>query len=222
MLLGFALEANCAVLDSQFIAEEVKKELISQLQQNYSGEIEVNVKYLPYKSVKIPNGNLKIKAELKSDSLNSQSIAKVSIYVNNTKIKSFGAKIVIRIKDKVWVAKDWIKRGQSLTCLTLEEKEITSVSGNLPGKDFLPRIYRARRNIKPGEVIKLKNIEKIPTVVKNSPVSVTFKTSMVSVTIPCTAVTSGSTGDFIKVKSKKFRKNYIGKIIGKNLILVNI
>ena len=222
MLLGFALQANCAVYDSQFISEKVEKNLTTQLEQNFSGEVEVNVKYLPYKAIEIPDGELNVKAELKSDRIGSQTIVKVSLYVNDTKVKSFGAKVAVSVKENVWVATDWIKRGQSLTSLTMKEKKINSLSTGLPGKGFIPRKYRARRNIKPGEVVQLKNIEKTPTVVKNSPVSVIFKTPTVSITIPCVAVTSGGTGDFIKVQSKKFKKNYVGQIIGKNLILVNI
>lgn len=105
MLLGFNFEAQSAVLSSQFVAEKVKQDLISQLKQDYSGEIKVSVKYLPYKSIEIPDGNIEIKADLKSNSLNSQSIARVSIYVNDEKVKSFGAKIEISIKEKYGLQK---------------------------------------------------------------------------------------------------------------------
>ena len=220
IFLGFTPDVQCAVLKSQFISDQVKNEIVTQLKQDYNGEIEINIKSLPYQSIQIPDGKVEIKSEI--NNLNSTSIVKVNIYVDQVKVKSFGVRAEIKIKDNVWVAKNWIKRGEVLTGITMEKKNVTSIYNNLPGKDFEPISYRARMNIKPGKIIELTNIEEIPTIVKNSPVSLIFKTPTVSVTIPAVAVTSGKTGDFIKVKSQRFRKNYVGKIIGENLVLVNI
>ncbi len=218
IFLGFIPVAQSAVLTSQFVSKQVKNDIITQLKQDYNGEIEVKIKSLPYQSIKIPDGKVKIRSEI--NGLNS--IVKVNIYVDRIKVKTFGARAEIKIKDKVWVAQDWIKRGGILTGLTMEKKDVSSIYNKLPRKDFEPGRYRARINIKPGKIIELNNIEEIPTIVRNSPVSLIFKTPTVSVTIPAIAITSGKTGDFIKVKSKAYRKNYVGKIIGKNLVLVNI
>lgn len=221
MLLGFNPGAYSTVLNSQFISEQVKNSIIENLKDKYEGNIEVNIKSIPYKTVEIPDGKIEIKTNI--NSLSTVSIVKAGIYVNNKKVKTFGVRAEITIiKDSVWVARDWIKRGETLTSLKKEKQEITLSPAKLPGRNFKPAQYMARRNIKPGEVIELNDIQALPTIVRNSPVSVIFKTPSVSVTIPCTAVTSGKTGDFIKVKSKKFKKNYTGKIIGKNLVLVNI
>jgi len=218
--LGFASGAYCAVLDSKFLKNKIEKEITARLEQHREGIIEVKVESLPYEKVEVPDGNVEIKTEI--NNLNSISIVRVSIYVDKSKVKSFGVRAEIKIKDKVWVAHDWIKRGNSLTNLTKEKKDVSSVFNKLPGEGFIPGKYRARRNIRPGEIIELDNIEAIPTIVRNSPVSVIFKTPTVSITIPAVAVTSGKTGDYIKVKSKRYKKNYVGKIIGKNLVLVNI
>lgn len=220
IFLGISSRAYSAVLESQFITEQVKKEVISQLKSDYDGKINVNIRSIPYKTIEIPDGNMEIKTDI--GNFNSISIVRVSIFVDGIKVKSFGVRAEITIKDKVWVAKDWISRGNTLKNLKMVKKEISSELDSLPGNDFNPERYRARRNIKPGEVIEFNNIEVIPTIVRNSPVSVIFKTPTVSITIPCVAMTSGKTGDFIKVKSKRYKKNYVGKIIGKNLVLVNI
>lgn len=218
--VGLNSTAYCAILESQFVINKVKKDIIKQLEQDYDGKVNIEIKHFPYKTIDIPDGNVKMVSEI--GNLSSKSIIKVSIYVNEMKVKTFGLRAEISIKDKVWVAKDWIRRGDTLKNLKMVKTDISSALDKLPGKNFNPSKYMARRNIRPGDIIERNDIETIPTIVRNSPVSVIFKTPTVSVTIPCIALTSGKTGDFIKVKSKAYKKNYVGKIIGKNLVLVNI
>jgi len=220
IFLGINLRAYCADLSSQFVIEEIKNDIIEQLKQIYDGEIEVNIISLPYQTLSLPDGKVEIKAEI--GNLDVISIIKTGIYVNNVRVKSFGARAEIKIKTKAWVAKDWIKTGETLNSIAFEQKEITSSFGSLPQKNFKPGNYMARRNIKPGEVIQIKDIQEIPTIVINSPVSLIFKTPAIAVTIPAIALTSGKTGDFIKVKSIQYKKNYVGKVIGQNLVLINI
>lgn len=220
MLLGNNPMAYSAVLKSQFITEQIKQDITARLNRDYKGSVEVNIRSLPYETVEVPDGKVRIATEI--GNLNAVSIIKVILYVDEVKIKTFGARAEITVKSKVWVSRDWIKRGNTLKNLKMEKKEITSGLNKLPGENFAPEKYMARRNIRPGQIIELDDIEAVPTIVKNSPVSVIFKTPTVSVIIPCIALTSGKTGDFIKVKSEIYKKNYVGKIIGKNIVLVNI
>ena len=222
ILLSFTSKAYSAILNSQFITEQIKSDIKTQLKQHYNGKITVEIKSLPYKSIKVPDGEIEIKTNSNLKKLKSISIIKVNIYVDKVRVKSFGVRAELKIYDKVWVAKDWIKRGGNLNNIAFEEREISSSLSSVPGKDFEPHKYLAKRNIKPGEIINLLYVEGIPLIVKNSPVSVIFKTPLVSITIPGIAVTSGKTGDFIKVKNIRYKKNYMGKIIGKNLVLINI
>lgn len=222
MLLGFVSKAQSAVYDFQEVAGFIQKDIIEQIKQGHDGKVEVEVAALPYQTFELPDGKLEINAELDLNNLNSPAIARVSIYVDKIKIKSFGARVDIKIYEKVWVAQDWIKRGETIKKLKLEEKNVSSIYGIVVKKDFLQGAYLARRNIKPGEIITSDYVEELPTIVKDSPVSLIFKTPQVSVTIPAIALTSGKTGDFIKVKNIQYRKNYVGKIIGENIVLVNI
>lgn len=219
--LGLTPGVSGAVLDDQFISRQIKKNIIEQLKQKHDGKIEVEITALPYKSIEVPDGDIKIETGTDLSSFNS-TIVKVDVYSDDIKVKTFGARVEINVYDKVWVAKDWIKRGESLKNLKLVEKNISSMVNEVTSKDFEPGQYQARKNIRPGDVINRDYIEKVPTIVKNSPVSLIFITPQVSVTIPAIAMTSGKIGDFIKVKNKDYKKSYVGKIIGKNLVLVHI
>lgn len=220
--LLLAAKASCATLEAQVVSREVKKNLIEQIKQTYNGKTEVEVTALPFKSLELPDGDVKIKAELNLQAISSPTIARVSILVNDVKVRTFGARVELKIYDKVWIAKSWIQKGSSLYSVRLEEKEISSIQGGYVKQDSDPANYRARRNIRPGEVINTLSIEETPMIVENSPVSLIFQTSQVSVTVPATALTSGKRGDFIRVKSTNYKKSYVGKIIGENLVLVNI
>ncbi len=220
LLLISGSKADSAVLTSEHVAEKVKNDIIASLEQDQNGEkeVEVKIKAMPFTSLEIPDGEIEIKTRVS----NLNSIVRVWVYVDKTRIKSFGVRVDVKLYEKVWVSQDWVKRGNALNGIVMEKKDISSIKGGLPRKNINPQNYRARRNIKPGKIIEINDIEEIPTIVKNSPVSVIFKTSSVSVTIPAVAMTSGKTGDFIKVKSKKYRQTYVGEIIGDNIVLVNI
>jgi len=220
-LLCLSAKGNAAVLDANFISGQIKKDLVEQIKQKHDGKITVEVTALPFQTIEVPDGVVKIEAQADSGSLDS-AIVKVAVYSDDIKVKTFGARVEINVYDRVWVAKDWIKRGETLKNLKQEERNISSMLNEVTCKDFVPAQYLVRRNIKPGEVINRDYIEEVPTIVKNSPVSLIFKTPQVSVTIPAIAMTSGKTGDFIKVKNRDYKKNYVGKIIGKNLVLVHI
>jgi flagella basal body P-ring formation protein FlgA len=214
--------ASGYIINSQFISEKVKEDLYLKLKPQISGRIELSVEDIPYDLIEIPNGKLKIETEPNFRYFNQNSIVRVNIYVNNIRVKSFGLRIKIQVFDKVWVAKDVINIGESLYSVKLEEKELTSRIADPAKESFNPQNYMAKKIFRPGEIITLGYVEEAPTIMRDSPVSVIFKTSLVSVTVPCTALTSGKTGDYIKVRNKAYRRDYLGKIIGTNLVLVNI
>ena len=217
----FTTKANSAVLDAQILAREIEKDITACIQQEHKGKVEVEVVALPYQTIELPDGNIEIKTETTLQNINS-TILKVNIYVNNIKVKTFGARVEIKIYDKVWVAQNFLQRGDTLKNLKLEEKNISSMPGIAAKENFDPTNYLTKRNVKPGEIINLNYIEEIPMIVKNSPVSLIFKTPLVSITVPAIAVDEGKVGDFIKVKNKAYGKSYVGKIIGENIVLVNI
>jgi len=222
---ALSCKAGAAVLDSQFLKEKIKKEVEEQVKLNTEGNIKVEIGDLPYEKIETKSGkNEKIEVEAKINLrfFNPVTIVKVNILVNGQVCKSFITQAKINIYDKVWVATDYIKRGENLTNVALEEKEITYLPKTITGKNFNPDKYASAKNYKPGDLIDSNFIESIPAIVRDNLVSVIFKTQSVSITMPAIALDSGSIGDYIKVRSKSFKKDYQGKIIGENIVLVSI
>jgi flagella basal body P-ring formation protein FlgA len=228
---ALSIKAGAAVLDSQFLKEKIKKDVEKQIKTNLQdssntkGNIKVEIINLPYEQIETKegkNGKVEIETKMNLRFFNPITIVKVNILVNGEIYKSFIVQAKINIYDKVWVAKGYIKRGDVLTNVALEEKDITYLPKTITGKDFNPYKYISGKNYKPEDVIDSNFIENIPAIVKDSPVSVIFKTPSVSITIQAVALDKGIIGDYIKVRSKDYKKEYMGKIISENLVLVNI
>ncbi len=220
----FCNKTYAAVLSSQDLVEKIKESVSEQIQQNTKQDLEIDVKInsLPYKTMNVPEGKLEIKTSLNSKYFNSSTIVKVKILIDNDLFKTFGARVDLKVYDDVWVTTERIKKGEVLTDLVLEKRNIGSLLNKVVDKDFDSTNYLTTRVMKSGAVIKKESIERIPDIMKGSVVSVIFKTPLVSVVLPAEAITNGYKGGFIKVKNKKYNKKYIGKVIGANLILVNI
>jgi len=223
VFLAFSAQARAVVLNKDFLKEKIKKEVEEQLKSEKRTSVEISE--LPYEKIEIDagkNDKVEIDAKINTRFFNPVTVVRVNILVNGSSQKSFIAQAKINTYDKVWVAKDYIQRGSIFSGVVLEEKEISYLPKTYAKKDFNPYKYVARKNYKPEDVIDVTYVEKIPAIVRNSPVSVIFKTDSVSVTIPAIALEQGGLGDFIKVRSQNYRKDYLGKIISENTVLVNI
>ena len=217
-------KVNAAVLDSHFIIKQIKKDVVEQVSSMVSGKVEVDVTSLPYKTIEVPDGKVDVVTNINLQYFSSLTVARVEILVNGQKVKSFGAPLKLSVYDKVWVAQDVIDRGKSLSNsnLTLEKKELGLMAENAAREDFSPYNCFAKKTFKPGDIIDTRYVEKIPLVMKNSPVSFIFKSSEITITMSAKALDDGKIGDYIRVRNNRYKKDYIGKVISANTVLVNI
>ncbi len=225
IFLTFSLKSGAVVLDGNYLKEQIKKDVEKQIKATLKEKSTVEIVNIPYEKIEIngeKNQKVEIETKINLKYFNPLTLVRVNILVNGESQKSFVAQAKISVYDKVWVAKDYIKRGEALTKVALEEKDITYLPKTIMGERSNPCKYASRKNYKPGDAIDSVFMESIPAIAKYSPVSVIFKTQSVSITIPATALDDGNIGDFIKVRSKNYKKDYMGKIINENMVLVNI
>jgi len=224
LFLLLSLKGECAVLNSQFIESEIKKDLENKISSRIKGKIEVEIKNLPYKTITVKNGKIKFDTFINFDFFSPVTVAKVRVLTDGNEEKLFGVPVKISIYDKVWTVKEFVGRGETLTekNLSVETKEIGLVEKNVfREKD---NIYGSitRKNLFPGEIIDRRFIQSMPIVIKNSPVSVIFRTQNISITVPAEALEDGKNGDLIRVRCKQYKKDFMGVVINNNTILVNI
>jgi len=224
ILFLFSGKAFALSLNNQFLTEQIKKNVEEQISSIMPGKIVVDVKSIPYRGVDIPPGKLKINVSVNTRYFTPCTIAKIQVLVNDKEVTTFGVPVKLQVWDRVWVATDTINRGETFSAsnIKVENKEISliaekaikenvSLEGNLVKKSFVP-----------GEVIDMRFVESIPVIMKSSQVSLIFKTQLIMVNLPGEALDNGKMGDYIKVRNKKYKKDYIGKVIGANRVLINL
>lgn len=224
-LLTFLIEkADAAVLNSKFIIDKAQDSIVKQVSSMVKGKVVAKIEKIPYETLEIPDGKLNIDTYVNLQSFNSFTVAKIDILVDGKKFKTFGTPVKLYVYDEVWVANDLINRGKSLSRanLIIEKKELGLMAAIAVRKDFNLYNCLTKKTYKPGDIIDTRYIEKVPLIIKNSPVSVIFEGSNMSITMSAQALDDGKLGDYIRVRSKKYKKEYIGKVISNNTILVNI
>lgn len=224
-LAVFTASSQASVIYADFISSEIKKDLVKQVSSQIQGRIDVNVNQIPYKTLNIPEGKVEIKAEINMQNyFTSTTVAKVGVFVDNKEFTSFGVPVKISVYDNVWVAAEAINRGSSLTGMNIEvqEKEISEIAKTAARAKNSPDGYLAKKNFRSGEIIDIRHIETIPDIMRNNRVSIIFQSDYVTVSMPGEAMQEGKIGDFIRVRNKQYKKDYIGKVVGNNTILVNI
>jgi flagella basal body P-ring formation protein FlgA len=225
-LIAFLLsgKANASTLNSQFLSNQIKTSVASQINSIIPGRIIVDIRSIPYQNIDIPKGNLKIDVSVNTRYFTPTTIARVLILVDDKEITEFGVPVRIQVWDRVWVAADTINRGETLSAsnIKIENKEISLVTEKVVREDTILEGNLIRKTFVPGEVIDKRFIESIPTIMKSSQVSLIFKTQLITVNLPGEALDNGKLGDYIKVRNKNYKKDYIGKVIGANMVLINL
>ncbi len=222
----FDVNSDAKLLDSEFLKKEIEQDITQKLlnSDNDSKQISIEFKKFNFKSFKICDGDIEVRTSVNSNYISPSSIITVKVFCDNKYVKTFRLPIKLTIKDKVWVAKNSIDRGQTFgySSVCLEEKDITRNYKNIATKGFSVIGNISRRNLRPGAIIDKRFIKKTPTVLKNSFIYLVFEGSKVKITLPGEALQDGGMGDYIKVKNNRLRKRYIGKVIGKNRVLISL
>ena len=217
-------KADAVTLSSQLLISQIKKDVAEQVSSVIPGKIAVDVRSLPYNSIEIPTGNLKINVSVNMRYFMPYTIARVEILVNNKEVRSFGVPVRLQVWDKVWVASGTINRGETFSDsnIRLENKEISMIAEKAVRENSILEGNLVKKCFVPGEIIDQRFIESVPDVMKSSQVSLIFKTSTIIVNLPGEALDNGKIGDYIKVRNKNYKKDYIGKVIGSNTVLINL
>lgn len=219
------LSVNAREVTFNEIQPLVKNYILSHYKPAYKGEIVVNCDRLPVLPLNVPDGKIEIKATgTLRDKFVQRTIVRVTVFVDGKFRKAVGIPVTLSLYENVWVATQPIQRDEALTYanMQLQRRDISKIAGtaardvnNLMDKKVL-KTFRA------DEILDHNFIKDTPIVIRNSMVEVVFKSPTVSVTIPCEAMDDGGMGDLVRVKSKDFKKQYTGKVIDKNVIIVNI
>lgn len=213
-----------AVLTQEKLADSIEKQVVNKLSKHLSGEIQAKAMMLPIAGFEIPTGKLDIVVSLDNNNFALKKYTIVTINVNGQKVRKFPIPVFLTLTQNVWIATENIAKDSALnlSSFSLEKKDITNNYALVISEDKNPSDYVAVRAIKSGEVIDRRCVMLKPDVFKNSIVSTIFDTGGINIALDTTALQNGVVGDSIRVHSEKYKKVYMGQIIGQNKVLVKI
>ena len=230
IILTLALVQNivCAqTLDAEHIKAEVVKAVEKDMISKGFTDVEVNVLGIPFASLELPDGQLKmVIVENHGSGYSKRCIKALRVYVNNALIRSFGVPLEIKAYTQALVATKEIGIGKSINASNVVLKKV-EVDGNhqnlvnmslLDGEEIVSsKFYRAGQPID-------RRFSKIRSdVQKDEMVTVVFDMqNNLTVSIKGKALASGSKGDMVAVQNAENKKVYYGEIINKNIVKVNI
>lgn len=230
ILLTLSISTNCSIaqtLDSAHIQSEVIKAVEKDMQNKGFTDIEVKVLGMPFSSLELPDGQLKmVIVENHGSGYSKRCIKALRVYVNNCLIRSFGVPLEVKAYKEALVATKEIGIGKSInkSNVIMKKVEVDGNHHNLVSMDLLEgdeivssKFYRA------GQAID-KRFSKIRSdVQKDEMVTVIFDMkNNLTVSIKGKALASGSKGDMVAVQNSDNKKVYYGEIINKNIVKVNI
>lgn len=214
-------------LDADYIETEVIKAVEKDMINKGFSDIDVKVLGIPFKSLELPDGQMRmVIVENHGSGYSKRCIKALRIYVNNTLVRSFGVPLEIKAYTQALVATKEIGIGKSINASNVVLKKV-EVDGNhqnlvnmslLDGEEIVSsKFYRAGQPID-------RRFSKIRSdVQKDEMVTVVFDMqNNLTVSIKGKALASGSKGDMVAVQNAENKKVYYGEIINKNIVKVNI
>jgi flagella basal body P-ring formation protein FlgA len=207
------------------IESKVKSFLINHYKPLYKGELQVTCGRIVAVPFDVDDGDVEIKINsVLRDAFRQRTVVRVSVYSNGKFQRAFGVPVTLALYDNVWVATQPILRNDAFSGANIqaEKRDISKLANTAAKASTDLTATRAKKTFRAGDIIDHRFVEKDPIVIRNSLVEVVFQSNTVSIAIPAEAMENGNMGDLVRVKSKKFNKEYVGKVINRGVVLVHI
>lgn len=142
-----------AVLDANFIKENIEKNIKNQLESITTGDIKVDVNKVPYQSINVKDGIIDFNVNINLRNISSRTVARVEVLSDGQQQRAFGVPVDIEIQDYVWVAKESIYKGKALNSsnVKLEKKDITKLFNRVLKQNFNYRKAYTAKNFRAGK-----------------------------------------------------------------------
>jgi len=219
-----SLKVNAAMLSNSEIKNIIAKQVKENFKNYTSAKLDVEVIALPFKDLDVPEGDVSFVVKPSMDKFLARDLEKVSVYVNGQFFKTFNAPVVIKAYEDVLVASSFINIGQPINTKVVSVKkiEISNILNYPLRADALGKEMMAKKAFREGEILDKRFVKLRPDILRNSTVSVLFKTNNLTIAIDARALSDGVIGENICLMNKNYNKIYTGKVVGENKVLVEI
>lgn len=213
-------------LSADYIKGEVVKAVEKDLELQGFSDVEVNVLGVPFQSLELPEGKMKmVIVQNQGSGYSKRCIKALRVYVGNTLIRSFGVPLEVTAYKTALVATKEIGMGKSInsTNVVLKKVQVDGNHTNLVGINALNSDIIATKLYRAGQPIDRRFAKMRSDVQKDEYVTVIFDMkNNLSVSIKAKALANASRGDMVAVQNADNKKVYYGEVIDKNIVKVNI
>ncbi len=227
-LIILAITANsvfAATLSDSFIRDEAKKQIIAQNKKYTDAEIEVVIANMPFSTITVPDGKIKIQVTSNFDKFVPRDIKKVFIYSNGKLERQFLISVRTLAYKDVLCARTQIDREALLTNANVGPRrmEVSLQLDNILTADMLNKKQLiSKKWFREGEILDKRFVRIKPDVERNSQVQAYFKSNGVLIMVSGIAMGEGMIGDYINVQNQIYKRTYRARVIGENKVLINI
>lgn len=224
-ILSTSLSSTAKEITDKNIIPLVNKYMINHYKDLYKGQIVPTCGRIVGLPIDFGAVNPEIRLESAvRDQFVENTIVRVSFYVNNQFKRTVCVPVKLALYDNVWVTSQPINRDESISPSNVEQarRDISHLAATAARVNNDLSYTRVRRSFRTGEILDHRFIEKDPVVIRNSLVAIVFRSPEVNITISGEAMQNGHMGDMVKVRSKDFKKEYIGKVVDRGTVMVSI
>ncbi len=228
ILILFGITANysfAATYNDTYIHNKIKEQIVLQNKKYTDADIDVILANMPFDSMTVPDGKLKVVVKSNFDKFVPRDIKKVFIYVNDKLEREFLVSVRTLAYKNVLCAKTQINRDTLISNLNVAPKRMEvslQIENVLTEADLKNKQLISKKWFREDEILDKRFVKIKPDVERNAEVQVFIKSNGVLLTLTGTAMTDGKIGDYITVNNTTYKKTYKARVIGENKVLVNI
>lgn len=221
LLIGLLLLS----LGSAVVAESARDIIIKKVYESF--ELDKSIYTIEILTDEIKSKNISYSQISVKPLYQTTAIGRFAIVLmvtrSEAKVQKETIRLYIRKYSDVLVAGERIKRFDNITLtkVSIERKEITTLREDPLISLKSVTNMRARRNIAKNRVLTKADIEKKPVVESYSNVHIIYVSGLCRITAEGKALEDGQTGELIRVKNKSSGKIVFARVVDKNLVQVD-
>lgn len=168
-----------------------------------------------------PFGALSITPRLCQVALSKRMCVWLDVRIDGRPYRSLPVWVAVQAYNPVWVVKRALEAQQVVNPedVMQEVREIAGITDALPTNRRWDA-WRLRRPVAVGEVLRERDLQRVPAVSRAQDVRVRVAAGAVAVETQGTALADGRIGDRVKIVSPKNQMTYFGRVVEQGVVLV--
>lgn len=219
-----AQHASAQTVSNDKIKSVISQQVINDYKKYTDAKLNVKVLTLPFDGLSLSEGRVSYKVSSNFDKYLQKDFKKINVYVNGKLEKSFTAPVQVTAYKEVLVASGFVTR-ESIINENNTKTKLLDISDKVEyvlDKRMIEKEIITNKAFKDGEILDKRFVKMKPDVQRNTQVQAYFNSNNLLISIDAIALKDGMIGDYISLENKRYKKQYVGKVVGTNKVLIKI